>query len=366
MIPLVDLHAQYMSMKSEIDKAVGRCISQSHFIKGEDVARFEDSFARYLGIKHCVGCGNGTDALEIILKALNIGPDDEVIVPALSWISTAESVNSAGAEPVFADIKESTFSIDPEKIEQLITKKTKAIMPVHLYGCPADMDEIMSIAKKHDLNVVEDCAQAHGAIYKGKKVGTFGIASAFSFFPTKNLGAYGDAGAIVTDDPDILEKARRISNHGQLNQKHQHDFTGRNSRLDTMQAAVLEVKLRHLDSWNAKRIYLAGLYKERLSGLTDLILPVTSDGRTHVFHLFVIRTKKRETLIASLNKNEIGWSIHYPYPLPHLKAYKYKRHVIGDFPVSEKVCNEIISLPLYPELSEDQVDKICKTIIDSY
>ena len=174
------------------------------------------------------------------------------------------------------------------------------------------MDEIMSIAKKHNLYVVEDCAQAHGALYKGKKVGTFGIASAFSFFPTKNLGAYGDAGAIVTDDPDIVEKARRISNHGQLNQKHQHDFTGRNSRLDTLQAAVLEVKLRHLDNWNARRIYLAGLYKERLSGSTDLELPVTPDGRTHVFHLFVIRTKKREALIASLNKNEIGWSIHYP------------------------------------------------------
>ena len=366
MIPLADLHAQYLGIKNEIDKAVEDCISQAHFIRGEAVSKFENAFAEYLGMKYCAGCGNGTDALEIILKALNIGPGDEVIVPALSWISTAESVNNVGAEPVFADIKEDIYSIDPEKLEQLITQRTKAILPVHLYGCPSDMDEIMSIAKKHNLYVVEDCAQAHGAVYRDKKVGTFGVASAFSFFPTKNLGAYGDAGAIVTDDPDILEKVRRISNHGQLNQKHQHDFTGRNSRLDTMQAAVLEVKLRHLDKWNAKRIYLAGLYKERLNGLTDLILPVSSDGRTHVFHLYVIRTKKRETLIASLNRAEIGWSIHYPAPMPHLKAYKYKKHVSGDFPVSEKICKEIISLPMYPEISEDQVDNICKTIIDSY
>jgi dTDP-4-amino-4,6-dideoxygalactose transaminase len=362
MIPLVDLHAQYLGIKNEIDKAVEECINQAQFIKGEAVTKFENAFAEYLGVKYCAGCGNGTDALEIILKALGIGPGDEVIVPALSWISTAECVNNVGAEPVFADITENAYSIDTKKLELLITPDTKAIIPVHLYGLPADMDEIMAFANIHKLHVVEDCAQAHGAVYKGKKVGSFGIASAFSFFPTKNLGAYGDAGAIVTNNSEILEKVRRIANHGQLLTKHKHDFTGRNSRLDTIQATVLGVKLKSLDIWNAERIRAAELYNHYLSGFVNIVLPELYTNRTHVFHLFVIRTKLREKLINEFNKNKIGWSIHYPTPLPYLKAYNYKKHSEGDFPVSEKVCREIISLPLFPEITEDQVNQVCETI----
>ncbi|MCU0460412.1 MAG: DegT/DnrJ/EryC1/StrS family aminotransferase [Bacteroidales bacterium] len=365
MIPLVDLHAQYLGIKNEIDKAVQDCISQSHFIKGEAVSRFENAFAEYVGSKHCVGCGNGTDALEIILKSLGIGPGDEVIVPALSWISTAESVNNVGAEPVFADVKLNTYTIDPEKLEKLISRRTKAIIPVHLYGLPAEMDEIMSFSAKHKLFVVEDCAQAHGAVYKGKKIGTFGIASAFSFFPTKNLGAYGDAGAIITDDIDISQKARKIANHGQLLTKHIHDLTGRNSRLDTIQAAVLEVKLKHLDKWNGDRIRLAKQYMLRLKELDNYSLPFIPSERTHVFHLFAVRLERREDLISVFNKNGIGWSVHYPTPLPHLGAYKYKNHNYGDFPVAEKICKEIISLPLFPELTEDQLNIICDTIIEN-
>jgi dTDP-4-amino-4,6-dideoxygalactose transaminase len=365
MIPLVDLHAQYLSIKDEIDKAVQDCINQAHFIKGDAVESFENAFAEYIGSKYCIGCGNGTDALEIILKSLGVGPGDEVIVPALSWISTAESVNNVGAEPVFADVKLNTYAIDPEKLEDLISKRTKAIIPVHLYGLPAEMDEIMSFSVKYKLFVVEDCAQAHGAVYKGKKVGTFGIASAFSFFPTKNLGAYGDAGAICTNDDDIHEKARKIANHGQLLTKHIHDFTGRNSRLDTIQAAILDVKLKHLDKWNGERVRLAKQYIFRLKGLDNYSLPFIPSDRTHVFHLFTVRSERREDLISVINKNGIGWSVHYPTPLPHLGAYKYRNHRYGDFAVAEKICKEIISLPLFPELKEDQLSTICDTIIEN-
>ena len=241
MIPFVDLKIQYLNIKDEIDSAVKKCIESANFIKGEGVTAFESSFAGYLGIDWCIGCGNGTDALEIILESLNIGPGDEVIVPALTWISTAEAVTNVGAEPVFVDINPGSYTLDYTKIEEKLTRRTKAIIPVHLYGNPADMNEIGLIAVKHGLFVIEDCAQAHGAEISGKKVGTFGIASAFSFFPSKNLGAFGDAGAIVTNNKEIAEQCRKISNHGQLFEKHKHYITGRNSRLDTLQASILSV-----------------------------------------------------------------------------------------------------------------------------
>jgi len=366
MIPLVDLHAQYLSIKDEIDNAVRDCIDNAHFIKGEAVTDFEERFAGYTGIKHCVSCANGTDALEMILKALGIGPGDEVIVPALSWISTAECVNNVGAEPVFADVKPDTYTIDPAKFPALLTSRTKAVIPVHLYGMPADMDEIMSFAEAHKLFVVEDCAQAHGALYKGRKAGTLGTASAFSFFPTKNLGAFGDAGAVVTDDGEVAEKVRKLANHGQLYKKHVHEFTGRNSRLDTIQAAVLRVKLKYLDKWNDSRIMLAHEYLSALRDTKDIVLPSLPADRKPVYHLFAVRAIRRNDLIALLDKNNIGWSVHYPSPLPFLDAYKYKNHQKDEFPSAAITCSEICSLPIYPGLDPESVQSICEIINRSY
>lgn len=363
MIPFLDLNAQYITIKDEIDTAIKECISGSNFIKGEAVSSFEKNFANYLGIKYSSGCGNGTDALEIILASLNIGQGDEVIVPALTWIATAEAVNNSGAEPVFVDVDSSTYSIDFRKIEEKITKRTKAIITVHLYGFPASMDEILAIASKYKLHVIEDCAQAHGAVYKGRKVGTFGIASAFSFFPSKNLGAFGDGGAIVTNDNEIIERCRKISNHGQLNEKHKHFVVGRNSRLDGLQASILQVKLKYLDEWNLRRNEIAIHYISRLKDKGYITLPYTSDNRKHVFHLFVIRHKNRAKLIELLNEKNISWGIHYPESLPFLDAYRYKNHTRKDFKNSCELTNEIISLPIYPEISVDAIDMVCDQVL---
>jgi dTDP-4-amino-4,6-dideoxygalactose transaminase len=363
MIPLVDLSAQYRSIKSEIDNAIKQCIDDTNFIKGKAVTVFERSFADYLGVNCCVGCGNGTDALEIILAALNIGPGDEVLVPALTWISTAEAVTNVGAEPVFIDIDLNTYSIDYTKIPEKLTNRTKAIIPVHLYGCPADMNDIKKIAEKHGLFVIEDCAQAHGAEYYGRKIGTFGIASAFSFFPSKNLGAFGDAGAIVTNNKDLGEVIRKISNHGQLTEKHKHFLIGRNSRLDSIQASILDVKLKHLDSWNNKRRQLASLYISRLKERKEFILPYVELNKKHVYHLFVIRCRHREKLIELLDEKNISWGIHYPNALPFIDPYRYKKHKPQDFINSSEIINDIISIPIYPELTEVQLNIICDQLL---
>jgi dTDP-4-amino-4,6-dideoxygalactose transaminase len=359
MIPVVDLLAQYQSIKSEIDGAINECIADTNFIRGKAVSRFENDFAEYLGINYCIGCGNGTDALEIILKSLNIGQGDEVIVPALTWISTAEAVTNVGAEPVFADLNPDTYTIDYKKIEEKITKKTRAIIPVHLYGCPADMKEIESIAVKHGLYVVEDCAQAHGAEYNGKKVGTFGIASAFSFFPSKNLGAFGDGGAIVTNDREISDLVRKISNHGQLNEKHKHFMVGRNSRLDSIQASILSVKLKHLDIWNNKRQQVAAFYFKQLANKSEFILPHSDQNKKHVYHLFVLRCKNRDSLIELLDEKMISWGIHYPNALPFTDAYSYMKHKPEDFTNVSSIISDIISIPIYPELTVEQLNIIC-------
>lgn len=362
MIPFVDLKAQYLTIKEEIDNAINECISGSNFIKGEVVTSFENDFATFLNVNYCIGCGNGTDALEIILKSLNIGIGDEVIVPALSWIATAEAVNNVGAEPVFVDINADTFTIDYTKIETKITRKTKAIIPVHLYGCPADMTEILKIAENHNLFVVEDCAQAHGAEYKEKKVGSFGIASAFSFFPSKNLGAFGDGGAIVTNNRELAETARKISNHGQLNEKHRHYIVGRNSRLDSIQAAVLSVKLKHLNNWNMRRQQVATFYASALKDKTDFVLPIFTEEKKHVFHLFVIRCADRNNLIKHLDDKKISWGIHYPKPMPFLDAYSYKNFRTEDFSVALSATNEIISIPIYPEITSEQLDFVSEQL----
>lgn len=364
MIPFADLNAQYLTIKDEIDSAIKECIAGSNFIKGEAVTSFEKDFAAFLGVKHCIGCGNGTDALEIILKSLNIGRGDEVIVPALTWIATAEAVNNAGAEPVFVDINQDSYTIDYKKIEEKITKKTRAIIPVHLYGCPADMTEISEIAARNKLFVIEDCAQAHGAEYKGRKVGSFGIASAFSFFPSKNLGAFGDGGAIVTHNKDLADTARKISNHGQLNEKHRHFIVGRNSRLDCIQAAILGVKLKHLNDWNLRRHQVAAYYISVLKGKTDFILPEYPDEKKHVFHLFVLRCNHRERLIEHLEEDNISWGIHYPKPLPFLDAYNYKAPEKEDFSISLKATDEILSIPVYPEITQEQLDTVCNKLLN--
>ena len=362
-IPFVDLSAQYRSIKSEVDNAIKECIDETNFIKGKAVTVFERSFADYLGVECCVGCGNGTDALEIILSALNIGSGDEVIVPALTWISTAEAVTNVGAEPVFADIGFQTYTINPKKIEEKITKKTKAIIPVHLYGYPADMNEIKNLAEKYQLFIIEDCAQAHGAEYNGRKVGTFGIASAFSFFPSKNLGAYGDGGAIVTNNKDLGDSVRKISNHGQLEEKHKHFIVGRNSRLDSIQASILSVKLKYLDAWNNRRREVASFYISRLREKKEFILPLQEQNKKHVYHLFVIRCRKREKLIELLDEKNISWGIHYPNALPFIEPYRYKKHKPQEFINSSNIIRDIISIPIYPELTELQLNMICDQLL---
>lgn len=361
-IPFVDLKAQYESIKEEIDSAIRQVISETAFIGGKYAKRFEDKFARYCNAEHCIGVGNGTDALFIAMKALGIGPGDEVITAANSFIATSEAITQTGAEVVFVDCHPDTCNIDVNLIEDKITEKTKAVIPVHLYGQPADMDSIGAIAKKYNLKIIEDAAQAHGAEYHGEKVGTLGDAACFSFYPGKNLGAYGDAGAIVTNNPEIAEKCRMIANHGRLN-KYDHEFEGVNSRLDGIQAAVLGVKLNRLEDWTEKRRRNAYYYNECLEG-TSVIIPAEVDNISAVYHLYVIRVPMeiRANLQNHLKGKGVSTGIHYPIALPNLQAYQYLGHNSSDFPVASKYQNQILSLPMYPELKEEQIRYTCKTV----
>jgi len=363
MIPLADLKAEYLSIKSEIDSAIADSITQATFIKGRPVQDFEKTFAEYLNVKHCITCGNGTDALEVILAALNIGRGDEVLVPSLTWISTAEAVNNVGAEPVFVEVNPRNYTIDYRKAEEKITNRTKAIIAVHLYGCPSDLIELKDITEKNGMYLIEDCAQSHGAEYDGKKTGTFGIASGFSFFPSKNLGAYGDAGAVVTDNEEIADKVRMISNHGQLGVKHKHYIIGRNSRLDTIQAAILNIKLKYLDDWNLKRQRAADIYLTQLKFKKEFILPSAPLNKKHVYHLFVLRCKNRTKLIRLLDEKGIAWGIHYPSPLPFVNAYEYKKHTVKEFILSQKITQEIISIPIFPQMTPEQQNIICEQLL---
>lgn len=362
-IPLVDLKAQYLSIRNEIDNAIERCIYDTNFIKGKPVSDFEKKFSGYIGVDNCISCGNGTDALELILKALEIGPGDEVLVPALTWIATAEAVSNVGAEPVFIDINLNDYTIDTEKIEEKICDRTKAIIPVHLYGCPCDMDSIMEIAGRKGLFIIEDCAQAHGAEYSGKRVGSFGIASAFSFFPSKNLGAFGDGGAVVSNNTELSDKIRMLANHGQLNIRHSHQIIGRNSRLDTIQAAILNVKLNYLDAWNQRRIEASIQYKKRLNDFKSIEITQPAKNKKHVFHIYSIRSKERAMFIEKLNSANISSGIHYPKPIPFLDAYSYKHPKSTDFPNAVVISNEVLSLPIYPEITDLQIDAVCRAIV---
>lgn len=354
-IPFVDLKSQYISIKDELDQVINNVITESAFIGGKYLKAFEHNFANYIGVKHCIGVGNGTDALYIAMKSLGIGSGDEVITVANSFIATSEAITLTGAKVVFVDCDKQSYNIDIEKIERALTGKTKAIVPVHLYGQPAAMDSIKTIAKKHNLYIIEDAAQAHGASFKEKNVGTFGNLACFSFFPGKNLGAYGDAGAIVTDDDGLATKARMYANHGRV-EKYNHELEGTNSRMDGLQAAILDVKLKYLEQWTERRRAIAKKYDE---GLKDVcITPATFPNSRHVYHLYVIRVKNRERIMQALNKDGISTGIHYPIPLPFLKAYSYLGHKPDDFPVAYSLKDEILSLPIHGSMPDEQVEYV--------
>jgi dTDP-4-amino-4,6-dideoxygalactose transaminase len=364
-IPFVDLKAQYQSIKEEIDIAIQNVINETAFIKGKYVQQFEEEYAETYGVKHVISCANGTDAIYITLKCLGIGQGDEVITVANTWISTAETITQAGAKPVFIDIHPDYYTIDVSKIEEKITEKTKAIIPVHLFGQPAEMDSILDICERHKLMLVEDCAQAHFAEWKGKKVGTMGIAGTFSFFPGKNLGAYGDAGCIITNNDELAVKARMFANHGAL-KKHHHGLEGINSRLDGLQAAILSVKLKYIHKWTDLRIQHAEKYSELLSRIDNIVTPVIHQDARHVFHLYVIRTQQRSDLQTHLKDKDISSGIHYPTPLPFLKAYEYLGYKPEDLPISYNYMDKILSLPMYPELKKEEVDLVCGSISEFY
>jgi dTDP-4-amino-4,6-dideoxygalactose transaminase len=351
-VPFVDLKEQYQLIKKEVGSRFEELLTNSQFVGGEPVTTFEQAFAEWMGVEEVISCGNGTDALEIALEALGIGRGDEVIVPALSWISSSECISTVGAKPVFVDV-DAKGLLNPHLITQKLSPHTKAIVVVHLYGHPAEMNQILTIAKAHDLLVIEDCAQAHGAMYQGQKVGSFGHASAFSFYPSKNLGAYGDAGCMWARDASVREKMRRLANHGQLI-KNQHPIEGHNSRMDTLQAAVLHIKLKYIDQWNAQRAKIAQRYHTLLRD-TPVVCPEVREEYQHIFHLYVIQCDQRDALQVFLSKAGIETSIHYPTALPFLEAYSHLNHSLAEFPQAQSNTSRILSLPMYPELSDEKV-----------
>jgi len=361
MIQLVDLNAQYNTISDEITAAIQSVIKSSAFIGGTAVRDFEKEFAAYCDAKACVGVGNGTDAIYLTLRALGIGPGDEVITVAHTFIATSEAISMTGARPVFVDIKEETMLMDPRLLETAITPRTKAIIPVHLYGQPCEMDAIMEVAERHGVKVIEDAAQAHGAKWRGRRVGSIGDAACFSFYPGKNLGAFGDAGAVVSNDEDLIERVRMFANHGRL-EKYTHKMEGVNSRLDGLQAAILRVKLRHLDEWNESRRQHADFYLDSLTN-ADMRPPRIHPDAVPVWHLFVVRVADRETFQNRLKHEGIATGIHYPVPLHLQPAYEQANIPQGTLPVTEKVAAEVVSLPMYPELTSEQLETIVNAVM---
>jgi dTDP-4-amino-4,6-dideoxygalactose transaminase len=358
-IPFVDLFAQYQTIKPEIDAAIAEVIAQSAYIRGARVDGFEQAWAAALGVKHCVSCANGTDALYITMRGLGLKPGDEVITTAHSWIATSETITQAGGRVVFCDADNDTFNLNPALIEAKITSRTVGIIPVHLYGQPANMESIMAIARKHKLWVIEDCAQAHLARYKGQLVGTFGNAATFSFYPGKNLGAYGDAGCLVTNDATLADWTATFARHGG---KGDHVMEGINSRMDGLQGAVLQVKLPHLKAWTESRRRVARRYDELLRGVGDIVTPRVAPGSEHVYHLYVIRTGKRDALKKHLSDAGIATVLNYPKALPFYPAYAYLGAKPADFPVAYVNQSRILSLPIYPEMSDEMVDYVAGKI----
>lgn len=389
-IPLIDLKAQYESLAEELNKAALGVLSSANYIMGKTVIEFEKEFASFIGVKHAISVGNGTDALVIALKAMGIGEGDEVITTPFTFFATAETISAVGATPVFVDVNKETFNIDVTKIEEKITSKTKAIMPVHIFGQSADMDEINEIAKKHNLLVIEDACQAVGGKYKGRKIGTLGDVACFSFFPTKNLGCAGDGGIIVTDNDEIATIARALRTHGSgengqkaynlLNNieeeiktvegandtvynplKYYNYLIGYNSRLDAVQAAILSVKLKEIDNWNAKRREIVELYNEALQN-NDLVTPACKDYNEHVYHMYILQSENREEVLSKLKEAGIATGVYYPVPLHLQKVYKNLGYKEGDMPVSEYLSHRTFAIPVYPELTKEQVDYIISKI----
>lgn len=358
-VPFVDLHAQYLSIKPEIDTAIAEVIAQSSFIRGPQVDAFEKAWASVVGAKHCISCANGTDAIYIALRGLGIKPGDEVITTAHSWIATSETITQAGGKVVFCDTDDETFTIDPAQIEARITPATVGIIPVHLYGQAADMGAIMSIAQRHSLWVIEDCAQAHLARYQGKMVGSFGNAATYSFYPGKNLGAYGDAGCLTTNDDQLADWATTFARHGG---KGDHVMEGINSRMDGLQGATLNVKLPHLSSWTKARQRIAGRYQELLGGVGDLRLPKTANEREHVYHLYVVRSEHRDALRQHLTNAGVATVLNYPKALPFYPAYAYLNATPQEFPVAYTNQSRILSLPIFPEMTDAMIDYVTDQI----
>jgi dTDP-4-amino-4,6-dideoxygalactose transaminase len=362
-IQMVDLTTQYRKIKPEIDDAIHRVLDSGHYILGKEVGEFEAASATYLGTRHAIGCASGTDALQVAMMALEIGPGDEVVTTPFTFVATTETIVLLGAKPVYVDIDPLTYNIDPAALEAALTPKTKAIMPVHLYGHPADMDPIMEIARRHGLAVIEDAAQAMGAEYKGRKVGGIGSVGCISFFPSKNLGAFGDAGMVVTNDAQLAEKVRVIILHGSR-KRYYHEILGVNSRLDTLQAAVLNVKLKYLEQWHEARRTAAHFYNKLFKG-KDITVPYEAPYAKHIFHQYTLRMGKRDKVAEQLAQKKIPHSIYYPIPLHLQQAYEKVGKPSGTFPQTERAAAEVLSLPMHTELTEEQQRFIAHTVLEA-
>lgn len=361
-VPFLELAPTYLELKDEIEAAVSRVLTKGWYVLGEEVEAFEHEFARYVGVKHCIGVGNGLDALILCLKACDIGPGDEVIVPSNTYIATALAVSHVGAQVVFAEPDPATHNLDPDRIEAAVTENTRAILPVHLYGQPADMDAINAVAGRHGLKVIEDAAQAHGAMYKARKTGSLGDAAGFSFYPGKNLGAFGDAGAVTTNDSAIADRIRALRNYGSK-AKYYNEYKGVNSRLDELQAAILRVKLRYLDEWNARRGVLATQYNGFLGQAPGIIAPSEPEGLKSCWHLYVITAPERSQLQEFLAKAGIGTMIHYPLPPYRQNAYADLRLRPGTFPIADRLAEQVLSLPMGPHMLPEHVSMVASEIL---
>ena len=360
-VPFLDLKAQYRSIYDEVNQAIQEVLDNTAYAGGPFVKEFEKNYAKYCDCEHAIGVSSGTSAIWFALLALDIGPGDEVITVPNTFIATVEAISFTGAKPVFIDIDEKTYNMDPGKLEAAITPKTKAVIPVHLYGQMADMDPIIDIAKRHNLVVLEDSAQAQGAKYKGKKAGSLGDIGCFSFYPGKNLGAYGEAGAVVTNNTQLAERIRMLRDHGQP-QKYAHDYIGWNGRMDGIQGAVLNVKLKYIDLWNQKRRDHARQYSQQLSEISGMITPFIPDFAEPIFHIYAVRISNRDALLESLREKQIHCGIHYPIPVHLTNAYRFLNLPGGSFPVAEQCAEQELSLPMFPELSSEQVEYVITNI----
>lgn len=356
-VPFIDLTAHHEPLRSEFERAINEVIDSGAFAGGVFVEQFEEQFAAYCGTKYAIGVGSGTEALWLSLLASDIGPGDEVITVPNTFMATAEAITYSGARPVFVDVDDRTYTLDPAGLEAALTPRTRAIIPVHLFGQPADLDPILDFAAAHGLVVIEDAAQAHGALYKGQKVGTLSRAACFSFYPGKNLGAFGEAGAVVTNDQNLYDRIRTLRDHGQI-RKYHHTAIGWNCRMDGLQAAVLSVKLKHLDRGNSLRRKHAATYDEAFAGIEDINTPVVADYAEHVYHIYAVRVQERDHAMWLLGKKGIQFGIHYPVPIHRQKAYHFLGYGIGAFPVAEMLAHELLSLPMFPELTRSQIDSV--------